>query len=597
MNLKKLISRRAFLYQSGALSVSIFAGGGVVSSLFAASKQPADIVYRNARIYTINPQQPWAEAIAVSGGRIVAIGGNDLINGLVGKKTKVVNLEDAFVLPGFHDCHLHPHFIFRDKVAGRLSLSPSDTQEQVLNKIAEYAKKHPDGWIAGSVWNGANFEGGRLTAAMIEKVAPGRPVWLKDTTGHNAAASKEALKLAGITKDTPSPFGGFIEKGEDGEPTGYLSDNASAMVGGILPGPPLEVYKKCIPMALEVVRANGVTAIGDMAGREPIHESYKALEDGGELNLKVMLTVGMFTEGRHGDGTWEANAQPFVETVGNYNSHLIDAMNVKFWADGTPPGLTSLMLEPYQGDLHGKKPPFYGAVTWSKDVQETMRAYDLRGLRIHVHSVGDGTTRQVLDVFEQIRAKNPHNPVKHHISHLSYVSDEDLARMRRLGITAEMSPDVWFPGVTSHACGVTLGKELNETGWPVKRIMDSGLELAFGSDWGASGRDYSVMASLEALLTRKNPWGKEIGSYKAGDAFAPDQTIDLPAALRMLTINGAKLMQHERERGSLEVGKYADMVVLSDNLFDLVKAGGQDKINEVKVLKTVFEGEESFTAG
>ena len=589
-------TRRQFLSTLAATAASMLAGGGIFSSVFAASNKSADIVYRNGRIYTVNPMQPWAEAIAVSGGRIVAIGDNNLVEGSVGKQTKVVNLGGAFVLPGFHDCHLHPHFIYRDKVAGRLSLSPSDTQEQVLNKIAEYARKHPEGWIAGSVWNGANFEGGRLTAAMIEKVAPGRAVWLKDTTGHNAAASKAALKLAGITRDTPSPFGGFIEKGDDGEPTGYLSDNASAMVGGVLPGPPLEVYRKCIPMALDVVRANGVTAIGDMAGRYPIHESYKALEEEGKLNLKVMLSVGMFTEGRHGDGTWEANAQPFVETVDKYNSHLIDAKNVKFWADGTPPGLTSLMLESYQGDLRGNAPPFYGAVTWSKDVQETMRAYDLRGLRIHVHSVGDGTTRQVLDVFEQIRANNPHNPVKHHISHLSYVSDEDLARMGRLGITAEMSPDVWFPGVTSHACEVTLGKELNETGWPVKRIMDSGLELGFGSDWGSSGRDYSVMASLEALLTRKNPWGKAFGSYKSGEAYAPDQAIDLPAALRMLTINGARLMQHERERGSLEVGKYADMAVLSENLFDLVKAGGQDKINEVKVLKTVFEGEASFAA-
>jgi hypothetical protein len=589
-------TRRQFLSTLAATAASMLAGGGIFSSVFAASNKSADIVYRNGRIYTVNPMQPWAEAIAVSGGRIVAIGDNNLVEGSVGKQTKVVNLGGAFVLPGFHDCHLHPHFIYRDKVAGRLSLSPSDTQEQVLNKIAEYARKHPEGWIAGSVWNGANFEGGRLTAAMIEKVAPGRAVWLKDTTGHNAAASKAALKLAGITRDTPSPFGGFIEKGDDGEPTGYLSDNASAMVGGVLPGPPLEVYRKCIPMALDVVRANGVTAIGDMAGRYPIHETYKALEEEGKLNLKVMLSVGMFTEGRHGDGTWEANAQPFVETVDKYNSHLIDAKNVKFWADGTPPGLTSLMLESYQGDLRGNTPPFYGAVTWSKDVQETMRAYDLRGLRIHVHSVGDGTTRQVLDVFEEIRANNPHNPVKHHISHLSYVSDEDLARMGRLGITAEMSPDVWFPGVTSHACEVTLGKELNETGWPVKRIMGSGIELAFGSDWGSSGRDYGVMASLEALLTRKNPWGKAFGSYKADEAYAPDQAIDLPAALRMLTINGARLMQHERERGSLEVGKYADMVVLSDNLFDLVEAGDQDKINQVKVLKTVFEGQVSFTA-
>jgi len=589
-------TRRQFFSTLAATAASMLAGGGVFSSVFAASNKSADIVYRNGRIYTVNPMQPWAEAIAVSGGRIVAIGDNNLVEGSVGKQTKVVNLGGAFVLPGFHDCHLHPHFIYRDKVAGRLSLSPSDTQEQVLNKIAEYARKHPEGWIAGSVWNGANFEGGRLTAAMIEKVAPGRAVWLKDTTGHNAAASKAALKLAGITRDTPSPFGGFIEKGDDGEPTGFLSDNASAMVGGVLPGPPLEVYRKCIPTALNVVRANGVTAIGDMAGRYPIHETYKALENSGELNLKVMLTVGMFTEGRHGDGTWEAHAQPFVETVDKYNSHLIDAKNVKFWADGTPPGLTSLMLESYQGDLRGNAPPFYGAVTWSKDVQETMRAYDLRGLRIHVHSVGDGTTRQVLDIFEEIRANNPHNPVKHHISHLSYVSDEDLARMGRLGITAEMSPDVWFPGVTSHACEVTLGKKLNETGWPVKRIMDSGLELGFGSDWGSSGRDYSVMASLEALLTRKNPWGKAFGSYKADEAYAPDQAIDLPAALRMLTINGARLMQHERERGSLEVGKYADMVVLSDNLFDLVEAGDQDKINQVEVLKTVFEGEVSFTA-
>ena len=589
-------TRRQFFSTLAATAASMLAGGGVFSSVFAASNKSADIVYRNGRIYTVNPMQPWVEAIAVSGGRIVAIGDNNLVEGSVGKQTKVVNLGGAFVLPGFHDCHLHPHFIYRDKVAGRLSLSPSDTQEQVLNKIAEYARKHPEGWIAGSVWNGANFEGGRLTAAMIEKVAPGRAVWLKDTTGHNAAASKAALKLAGITRDTPSPFGGFIEKGDDGEPTGFLSDNASAMVGGVLPGPPLEVYRKCIPMALNVVRANGVTAIGDMAGRYPIHETYKALENSGELNLKVMLTVGMFTEGRHGDGTWEAHAQPFVETVDKYNSHLIDAKNVKFWADGTPPGLTSLMLESYQGDLRGNAPPFYGAVTWSKDVQETMRAYDLRGLRIHVHSVGDGTTRQVLDIFEEIRANNPHNPVKHHISHLSYVSDEDLARMGRLGITAEMSPDVWFPGVTSHACEVTLGKKLNETGWPVKRIMDSGLELGFGSDWGSSGRDYSVMASLEALLTRKNPWGKAFGSYKADEAYAPDQAIDLPAALRMLTINGARLMQHERERGSLEVGKYADMVVLSGNLFDLVEAGDQDKINQVEVLKTVFEGEVSFTA-
>jgi predicted amidohydrolase YtcJ len=127
--------------------------------------------------------------------------------------------------------------------------------------------------------------------------------------------------------------------------------------------------------------------------------------------------------------------------------------------------------------------------------------------------------------------------------------------------------------------------------------MGRGVELAFGSDWGSSGRDYGVMASLEALLTRKNPWGKAFGSYEADEAYAPNQAIDLPAALRMLTINGARLMQHERERGSLEVGKYADMVVLSDDLFDVVEAGRPERISDVKVLETIFEGDVSFAAG
>lgn len=596
MSFSGSITRRRFLSHAGALSASVLAGQGLFSSVFAASNNPADVVYLNARIYTVNPILPWAQAVAVSQGRIVAIGGNELIKAMAGKKTNVVDLKGALVLPGFHDTHAHPHFIFRDEVAGRLALSPSDTQDEVLKKLADYAGKHKDGWIVGGVWNGAHFDGGRLTAAMLESVAPGRAIWLKDNTGHNAAVSKKGLELAGITRDTPSPFGGFIEKGDDGEPTGFVSDNASAMVGGVIPGPSLDVYQKCIPQALDVMRANGVTAIGDAAAREPIHETYKSMDDAGDLKMRVLVAVGMNSFGRNGDGQWEIHPQTFVETVDRYNSRLIDAMNIKYWADGTPPGLTSLMLEPYEGDIHGKKAPYYGTTTWSQADIETIRAYGHRGFRLHVHTVGDGTTREVLNIFEQIRADNPHSTIRHRLSHLSWVSDEDLARMKRLNISAEMSPDVWYPSVTVGACEPTMGKELNEQGWPVKRIMDSGLDLAYGSDWGSSGRGYDTLASVESLLTRKNPWGQTHGSYQVGDAYAPDQAIDLATAVRMMTINGAKLMQHEHERGSLAVGKYADMVVLSDNLFDLEKTGRADKISEVKVLKTIFEGEVSYQA-
>jgi hypothetical protein len=508
-----------------------------------------------------------------------------------GKKTKVEDLGGAFVVPGFHDTHCHPHFIFRDKVADRLALTVQDSQETVLKKLSDYAKKHKDGWIAGGVWNPTKFKGGRLTAEMLEKAAPGRPVWLKDTTGHNAAASKKAMELAGITKDTPSPAGGYIEKGSDGTPTGYVSDNASGMIGGVVPGPPLEVYQKCIPQALDIMRANGITALGDMAGREPIHETYKSLDDAGNLNMRVMLAVGMNSFGRNGDGSWEVHPQAFVERLAKYNSRLIDANNVKYWADGTPAGLSSVMLEPY-GPAAKKGDKYYGEVTWSKYDTENMLSYDSRGFRITVHTVGDGTTHEVLDVFETIRKANPHNPVRHRLSHLYYISDADMKRMIRLNLSGELSPDIYYPNATNEILNKVLSKKSAESALPIKRLFDSGLEIGFGSDWGSSGRGYDIPASIEAMLTRKDPWGKH-----GDDVLArSDQVINLETALRMLTINGAKIMQHDYERGSLELGKYADMVVLSENLFDLEKAGRVDKISDVKVLNTIFEGKSSFKA-
>ena len=556
------------------------------STLLAGTRSfKVDVVYRNARIYTVNPRQPWAEAVAVRKGRILAIGRNDDIKAFIGKNTWVVDLGGAFVVPGFHDTHCHPHFIFRDKVADRLALTVEDSQQTVLKKLTDYAKKHKDGWIVGGVWNPTKFENGRLTAEMLEKAAPGRPVWLKDTTGHNAAASKKAMELAGITKATPSPPGGYIEKADGGEPTGYVSDNASGMIGGVVPGPPVEVYQKCMRQSLDIMRANGVTALGDMAGREPVHETYKSLDDAGELNLRVMLAVGMNSFGRNGDGSWEVHPQAFVERLAKYNSRLVDANNLKWWADGTPAGFSSVMLDPY-GPGAKKGADFYGETTWSKYDLENMLSYDSRGFRITVHTVGDGTTREVLDVFETIRKANPHNTVKHRLSHLYYVADEDLQRMIRLNLNGELSPDIYYPNATNEILNKVLSKESADGALPIKRLFDSGLEPGFGSDWGSSGRGYDIMASIEALLTRKDPWGKH-----GEDVLATaDQVIDLETALRMLTMNGAKIMQHEHERGSLEVGKYADMVVLSENLFDLVKQGHTDKINTVKVLEDDFRG-------
>lgn len=587
------LSRRTFLAQAGLLSAGLAAGTiGFSTVLAAAAKDGAEVVYRNGRIYTVNPRQPWAQAVAVSQGRILAIGSNDEIKGLVGKKTRVVDLKGGFVMPGIHDTHCHPHFIFRDKVADRLSISVENSQEAVLKKVADYAKKHKEGWIVGGVWNPTKFEKGRLTAAMLEKAAPGRPVWLKDSTGHNAAASAKAMELAGISKDTPSPAGGFIEKGSDGTPTGYVSDNASGMIGGKVPGPPVEVYQKCIRQALSVMRANGITAHGDMAGREPVHETYKTLDEAGELNGRVMLAVGMNSFGRNGDGSWEIHPQAFVETLDRYHSRLVDAMNLKWWADGTPAGLSSLMIDPYS-KAAAKGSDFRGEVTWSKYDMENMLSYDNRGFRITVHTVGDGTTSEVLDVFEVIRQANPHNTVRHRLSHLYYVADEDIRRMHRLNLTGELSPDIYYPNATNEILNKVLQKKAADGALPTKRLFDAGLDAAFGSDWGSSGRGYDTMASIEALLTRKDPWGKNGDKVLA----SADQVIDLETAIRMLTINGAKVMQHEHERGSLEFGKYADMVVLSENLFDVVKAGHLDKISDTKVLKTIFEGEVSFATG
>lgn len=588
MNSKNRSSRREFVRTIGLLSAGAAVGTGSLPSALLAATQDSStvVVYRNGRIYTVNPRQPWAEAVAVIQGRIVAVGTNEDVQTFASKNTKVIDLKDAFVFPGIHDCHCHPHFIYRDTVADRLSISVNDSQDTVLNKIADYAKSHDDDWIVGGLWNIQKFDGGRLTSAMLEKVAPGRPVWLKDSTGHNAAASTKALELAGITDSTPSPAGGFIEKDSNGKLTGFVSDNASAMVGGVIPGPPLDVYQRCMPMALDEMRANGITALTDMAGREPIHETYRSLDQAGELNLRVNVAVGMNSFGRNGDGHWETHPQEFLETVDRYNSRLVDARNLKYWADGTPAGLSSLMLDPYKGAgvVKERGPDYHGETTWSKADTESMYGYDRRGFRLHIHTVGDGTTSEVLDVFEGIRKANPRNTVRHHIGHLWWISDEDLQRMKRLNLSAEISPDIAYPNDTVAAMESNLEKGAANEAMPAKLFFDAGLHPAFGSDWGSSGRGYDMMATLEALVTRSDPWLDNDIVLGAG------QIITLDRAIRMLTINGAMLMQHEHERGSLQVGKYADMVVVSGNPFDLVKSGNANKISDLKVLKTVFEG-------
>lgn len=534
-----------------------------------ATGVPADVVFVNGSIYTVDTNRTWASAVAVADGRIVYVGADEGAGTWTGPGTQVVDLDGRMMLPGFQDAHIHP--ISGGIEAAACDLNGMQNVEEYLNAIEICARENPDEeWILGGGWSMSAFgPGANASRHLLDEIVPDRPVYLTSSDGHSAWVNTEALEIAGITAETQNPADGIIDRGPNGEPLGSLHEGAMYLVGRHTPEVDLETRTAGLMYAINMLNDYGITSIQDANVDREALETYRALDERGDLTLRVV-----------GSQWWDRQRgteqiPEFKELREEYTSGNVRASTVKIMQDGVMENFTAVMLEPYVGkDTRGipMVPP--------DALNVAVTELDAEGFQVHFHAIGDGAIRQALDAVEAARKANGAGGNRHHISHLEVIHPEDVPRFRDLGVVANFQP-LWAYA-DSYITDLTIpfiGRERTEWLYPIASVHRRGGMIAFGSDWSVSTSN--PFDQMETAITRMGSRGE------TEEPFLPEQRIELPLALAAFTINAAYVNHSETDTGSVEVGKYADLIVLDRNLFDLPP----EEISETSVLLTMLGGE------
>jgi len=530
----------------------------------------ADLALRNGAVYTLDGARSWAQAVAISRGRIVYVGTDAGLASHIGAGTRVVDLHGRMVLPGFQDAHIHP--ISAGIKAKSCDLTDLKTADEYVAAVRKYAAAHPqEAWITGGGWLMSAFgPGGRARRELLDAAVPDRPVYLSSSDGHTVWVNTRALELAHITAASPDPPDGRIDRDpQTHEPLGSLQEGASAAVDAVLPPPTSAQRIAGLEYAVRVLNGYGITAIQDAQVHEEDLKTYRALERRGALTLHVVAAQW-----------WEDNEgleqiARFERLRRQYHSALIDPGTVKIMQDGIMENYTALLLEPYHipGDVRGIPMVEPGLL------KKAVTQLDAAGFQVHFHTIGDGAVREALDAIAAARATNGDLGHRHHLAHLELIDPADVPRFRELGAAANFQPLWAF--ADDYVTQLTipfLGPERSGRLYAIGSLYRSGAVVVFGSDWYVSSAN--PLEELQVALTRMDPAG---GST---EPFLPQERIALPEALAAFTVNAAWINRLEKETGTIEVGKRADLVVLDRNLFAIPVT----EIAHTAALVTLFGG-------
>lgn len=537
-----------------------------------ATPPAADLALRGGAIYTVDGARSWAQTIAIDDGRIVYVGTDAGASAHIGPQTQVVDLKGRMVVPGFQDVHIHP--ISGGIEAIGCDLNAAVNVEEYVATIKKYAEEHPnDTWIKGGGWSMAAFGPGALARKeLIDAVVPDRPVILWSRDGHTTWVNSKALEVAGITRDTPDPPDGRIDRDpKTGEAVGSLQEGASGLVADKAPPDTDATRDAGLRYAIRMLNGYGITGIQDASVNEEDLKTYRRLDDAGELSLRVVGSIW-----------WDRDLgleqiEDIKRLRGEHTKGRIDAGTVKIMQDGVMENYTAVVLEPYK--LPGKKDVRGIPMIEPELLKQAVTKLDAEGFQVHFHAIGDGAVRQSLDAVEAARDANGDLGHRHHISHIQLIHPDDQPRFRKLGVIANFQP-LWAYA-DAYITDLTLPFVSRQTAsymYPIASMEKSGAVIAFGSDWSVSTANpfweiETAITRMDALGSTKTPW-------------MPEERIGLPEALAAFTINAAYANRDEKSTGSLEVGKLANLAVLDRNLFEIPAA----EISDTKALLTLFEG-------
>jgi predicted amidohydrolase YtcJ len=541
-------------------SISIFLSLLILSTIEAQTMKTAFI---NGKIYTVNEKQPLAQSVIVEGNTILFVGSDLEAKQFVDSNTKIIDLNGKLMLPGFIDSHVH--FISGGFYLLGIDLRPANSTTEFRNILKKYSEKYPNKWITGGYWDHEKWEVKELpTKEMIDDIVPNTPVFVERLDGHMGLANSYTLKLAGITKDTKSPEGGLIVKDpKTGEPTGVLKDNAMNFIYNIIPAATAEENYDAALAALEEAKRLGITSVQDITFKDAL-TTFKKLKDESKLTCRI------FTRWPISDykSLIEKNIQ-----IG-YGDDYLRMGSLKAFADGSLGSSTAWFFERYNQDTTTTGLPMDiitdGSMEkWSLDA-------DKNHLQLSVHAIGDRANSYMLDLYEKIIKQNPKWDRRFRLEHAQHVRFEDVKRFAELGVIASVQPYHCIDdGVWAEK---RIGAKRIKYTYPFKSFLDAGVKMCFGTDWYVA--PLNPLLGLYAAVTRrtlddKNPNG-----------WIPEQKISVEDAIKCYTINSAYASFEENIKGSIEVGKLADLIVLSDDILTI----DPFKIKDVTVEMTMFDG-------
>ncbi len=522
-------------------------------------------------MYTLNPEQPWAEAVAVRNSEIVYVGDDAGAAAFVGDATKVFDLDGEMVLPGLHDSHVHA-MSSQLRTTG-LKFSTALSAEEVVEVVREYAESHPaDNVIVG----GDVGMDEDLNRDLLDAIDSTRPILIGQDGGHSLWANSAALDAAGITDDTPNPDGGKIVRDNSGRATGLLIDTARDAVRAIAAGARQTYTEEQRQQAVRDVQkwfnSFGITSIKELHGSKSSLDTYKAVDDAGELTIRVSQHLTF----RPQTPEQEEEFYAFLETRDQYRSDKLNPDFIKMNMDGIPG--TNYMLENYEGN---NNTPLIDPEV----LKERFVRLDALGMSIAVHSHGDASIRAVLDAAEAARnANGPDGPI-HQNAHSSMPHRDDLPRFKELNVVAEVSPHAWYPNDTFDWVATVVPAWVMDMAYPARWFADAGAVVAAGSDWDSNTLTVNPFPAMEALITRKHPHGVR------DDRLGTIEGLTVEQAIAAYTTGGAYAARRT-DLGTLEVGKRADIAVLNQNLLGIPV----EDISETKAVYTFLDGELVYSA-
>jgi predicted amidohydrolase YtcJ len=541
---------------------------------------PADVVITGAAVYTADAARSWTDAVAVRGDRIVALG-SATVRDLVGPGTRVVEAGGGMVLPGFQDAHVHAPFAGRNRL--HVFLNDLVGREAYLERIAEYAGDNPDQpWIIGGGWAMEYFPGGTPVKEDLDAIVPDRPVFLMNRDVHGAWVNSKALEIAGITRDTPDPVDGLIERdARTGEPAGTLHEGAAYSFNDQhVPLPTREEWEDAILNAQQHLHSLGITGWQDAWVTPATLAAYRSLAAAGRLTARV---VGALWWDRHRglDQVPEFLAQRESAPDGRFR-----ATTVKIMTDGVMENYTGALLEPYCDGCGGHTDNVGLTYVDRELLLAAVTELDRHGFQVHMHAIGDRAVRNALDAVEAARGANGPGDNRHHIAHLQLVQPEDVPRFRALGVTANCQ--AYWAQMEPQMEELTLpflGRDRAQRQYPFGDLLRCGATLAMGSDWSVTTAD--PLEEIEVAVTRVDP------ENRGNAPFLPEQALPLQVALAAFTA-GSAYVNHDDDGGSLTVGKRADLALVDRNLFEVPSAHVSDAQVEMTVAsgRVVHEREE-----